>query len=134
MTIVEVVLALFLLGLATAGAYQLIVQSARLAKTARNDYAAITLAKNRLEKVRNLEYDDLYLAWESDLVIDDHGQPTSLGNFRRSTIITPDVEPGLTRIDVEVEIRNVRTGVFDGWKEHMSTKVPREWRPLADPE
>lgn len=132
MTIVEVVVALGFLCLVLAGAYAMLTRSAAVMRAARNHYVAVTLARNRLERAQNLDYNTLYLLRENNVLVDENGAPSSVGGFRRSTwvdtnyVMTVGTGTNLmlvtnTYITVQVEIRNVRTGVFAGEKEELSS-------------
>ena len=75
MTITEVVVATFLILGVMTSSYLLIIKSSELSRSARRHYIAISLAKNRLERARNFLYDDLKLMAETDLTVDDNGNP-----------------------------------------------------------
>lgn len=119
-TLVEAVISTMLLVMVVAGAYTLINQSSRLTRGARNHYVAINIAKARIERARNFPYNQLPMMQESALTLDDAGNPASSGYFRRSTIVSTNEAPGLTRITVQVEMRNLKTREFIGEKETIS--------------
>lgn len=120
-SIVEVVVTLVLMAMVMGGAYLVISRAAQLSRTARNHYVAATLCKNRLERARNFDYQDLHLMAEYDLVVDDNGTPSSLGQFARTTEVNTNVAPGLTEVKVIVKIKNKKTGMFGPGKEELST-------------
>jgi len=121
MTLVEVVLALVVLSLVMAGSYLLVSRAAATSRAARDNYVAALIAKDRLERARNFAYDDLHLLAEDDVVVDDTGLPDPEGNFRRTTIVTTNYAPGLTKIEVIVEVRNQRTGDFTAGQESVAS-------------
>lgn len=120
-TILEVLVSLTLVAMVMAGAYLLITQTAQLSRAARDKYVAVTLCKNRLERARNFDYQDLHLMDEPGLVVNDNGAPYPRGMFRRITLVNTNYVPpvvstnyagGLTEVTVTVQIRNKRTGIF----------------------
>jgi len=120
-TLVEVVIAVTLIVVVLAGAYNLIIHAARVSRMARNHYIAVNLAKNHIERARNFRYADLYMMEESNLVMDENGGPANDGRFRRTTTVVSDVEPGLTSVNVAVQICNLRTGEFGDEQEFISS-------------
>jgi type II secretory pathway pseudopilin PulG len=119
-TLVEAVVSTLLLVMVIAGAYTLINQSSRLIRGARNHYVAINIAKARIERARNFPYNQLPLMQEAALTLNDDGTPDSSGYFRRSTLVSTNEAPGLTRITVQVEMRNLKTRQFIGEKESIT--------------
>lgn len=120
-SIVEVVVTLVLLAMVMGGAYLVMARASELSRVARNHYIALTLCKNRLERARNFDYQDLHLLEEYDLPVDDNGAPSSRGMFARTTLVNTNVAPGLTEVKVTVKIRNKKTGGFGPGKEELST-------------
>ena len=127
MTLVEVVISTFLILMVMSGSYLLIVQSAELSRSSRRHYIAISLAKNRLERARNFQYNDLKLLSETDLTVNDNGNPDPNGRFRRTTLVDTNYAathglPGyLTEVIVTVKIRNPHTGLFTPDNESIRT-------------
>jgi prepilin-type N-terminal cleavage/methylation domain-containing protein len=120
-SVVEVVVTLVLMAMVMGGAYLVISRAAELSRAARNHYVAATLCKNRLERARNFDYQDLHLMAETDLVVDDNGAPSSKGFFARTTTINTNIAPGLTEVKVTVKVKNKKTGGFGPGKEELST-------------
>jgi prepilin-type N-terminal cleavage/methylation domain-containing protein len=115
MTLTEVVIATFLILLVMTSAYALIIRSAR------RHYVAISLAKNRLERARNFLYNDLKLMAETNMTVNDNGNPDPDGRFRRTTDVNTNYAPGLTEVTVNVMIRNPHTGLFTPDHETIQT-------------
>ena len=121
MTLTEVVIASFLILLVMTSSYSLIIKSSELSRSARSHYIAISLAKNRLERARNFLYNDLKLMAETDLNVNDNGNPDPEGRFRRTTTVNTNYAPGLTEVIVTVKIRNPHTGLFTPDNETIRT-------------
>jgi prepilin-type N-terminal cleavage/methylation domain-containing protein len=121
MTMVEVVIATALILVVMSGSYLLIIRSAELSRSARRHYIAISLAKNRLERARNFLYGDLKLMAESDLTVNDNGNPDPDGRFRRTTTVDTNYSASLTEVIVTVKIRNPHTGLFTPDNETIRT-------------
>lgn len=121
MTLTEVVVATFLILLVMTGAYALIIKSSELSRSARRHYIAISIAKNRLERARNFLYNDLRLMAETDLNVDDNGNPSPDGRFRRTTTVNTAYATNLTEVIVVVKIRNPHTGLFTPDNETIQT-------------
>lgn len=129
-TLVEVLISLFLVVMVLGGSYGVIVRAQELTRAARNHYVAATIAKNRLERARNFQYDsNLMLLQESAIVVDDNGLPMADGWFQRQTIINTNYAAGLTEVKVVVKIRNRRTGAFGVEKEESSTLFTKYLSP-----
>lgn len=121
MTLVEVVVSTFLIVMVMSGAYLLIIQSSELSRSSRRHYIAISLAKNRLERARNFLYNDLKLMAETDLTVNDNGNPDPDGRFRRTTTVNTNYSETLTEVIVTVKIRNPHTGLFTPDNETIRT-------------
>ena len=113
-SIMEAIISMVLLAIVIAGSYSLIVRSASAIRSARNHYIAVNIAKARIERARNFSYNELYMMGETAVVVDDSGNPLSGGSYRRSTTVTTNYQPGLTRILVNTEIRDWKTKTFKG--------------------
>jgi hypothetical protein len=121
MTLTEVVVATFLILLVLSSSYVLIIKSSELSRSSRRHYIAISVAKNRLERARNFLYNDLKLMAETNLTVNDNGNPDPDGRFRRTTIVNTNYAPGLTEVTVDVKIRNPHTGLFTPDHEMIQT-------------
>lgn len=111
-TLVEAVISMAILVLVIAGSYKLVSGSQALIYAARNHYVAINISRARLERVRNFGYDQLISLAESKIEVDDSGVPSSGGYFRRTTLVTTNFMPGLTKVEVQTEIRNTKSLSF----------------------
>jgi len=132
MTLVEVVIAIAVLALVMAGSYALVSRSAALSRAARNHYVATMIAFNRLERAKNFEYDDLPLMAESEVLVNDNGVPDTEGDFRRTTTVNTNYAPNLTKIEVKVDIRNMRSGNFEGEQEKIASLFTSYYEPEGE--
>jgi len=119
-SLVEALISIVLLAIVMAGAYSLIIQSGSAIRSARNHYIAVNVGRARLERARNFSYNELYMLSESDIVVDDSGNPTTLGSYRRSTTVSTNYQPNLTMLSVQTEIRDRKTNTFKGDSETVS--------------
>lgn len=119
-SIMETIISMVLLSIVIAASYTLITRSASAIRSARNHYIAVNIAKARIERARNFNFNELYLLGETAVVVDDNGNPLSKGGYRRSTTVTTNYQPGLTRIVVGTEIRDWRSNTFKGDSETVA--------------
>lgn len=120
-TLVEAVISTVLLVMVIAGSYTLVSRSQALILSARNHYVAINISRARLERARDFAYDQLISLVESNIVVNDSGVPISDGFFRRTTLVTPNYLPGLTKIEVRTDMRNMKTMNFSTENESLAT-------------
>jgi prepilin-type N-terminal cleavage/methylation domain-containing protein len=120
-TMIEVMVSAFLIALIMCGAYVLITRAATLSRVARNHYVAVSLARNRLERARTMDYNSLALLAENNVIVDDNGTPCPGATFSRTTTINTNWSANptqkVTYVNVVVKIRNMRTGQFVGEQE-----------------
>lgn len=131
LTLIETLIAIFLLGLFVAGSVRVLTVLRRSSDMSRLNYQAINIAKDRIERVRAFDFHQLDAANEQGTLLGD-------GLFRRSTIITnafvnDNVSPpavittntptGLKQISVIVETLNQRTRRFDGPQQTLNTMI-----------
>lgn len=111
-TLTEAVISMVLLAMVITGSYAVVTQSSAMILAARNHYVAINIARARFERIRNFAYDQLTTLAETNLVVDDSGNASPNGFFRRTTTIQTNYQPGLTKIEVRTDIRDTRTLLF----------------------
>ena len=113
MTLVEVMVSLGLIALLGGGILALLVENTKAGQTMDYNYAAINIAKSRMDRVRELRrdkgYSYLYTAVETDVTVNREGTPAEDGDFVRSTSVTANFEgkPNLTRVAVTVRYKGV---------------------------
>lgn len=121
LTLVETVLSIGIMGLFMGGTCAVLLRCKQLNDRARVHYAAVNIAKSRLELARTYEYDLMYALSQDDVVVDKNGVPGS-GDYRISTVITP-LSSNLTEIAIDVEVLNRITRRFDGERESVRSYV-----------
>ncbi len=120
-TIVEVLVAILLLGGVFGGSFALISQATAMMRRTRNHYVATTLCLARIERARDFDYNLLSFLAEAGTLVDPEGVPDADGFFRRQTaVFVDDPRSGVTTLDVRVEIRDPKTREFEGAFEEMS--------------
>ena len=119
---VEVMIALLVLGLAVAGMYRVAIMANRTSSQARNHYLAVNIAKNRLEQIKARDFSQIGRFVDSAVVVDMSGQPSLDGEFQRTTSVS-NVGTGRVEVVVTVGIRDRATGSFLGESEFVSTQL-----------
>jgi len=119
-TIVEAMVAIMILGGTIGGACHLTVLAKRLCDQSREHYQAINIARNHLERVRVMGYDQLSRCGETSVRLDEQGVEDSNGRFRRSTAVTT-VSADVKQVSVTVAVMNRISLAFDGGSEEIST-------------
>lgn len=120
-TLVEAIISTALLVMVIGGSYVLVDRSQALIYSARDHYVAVNISRARLERTRDFAYDQLLSLAESNIVVNDSGVPTSDGYFRRTTMVTPNYQPGLTKIEVRTDMRNSKSMNFTIENESLAT-------------
>ena len=123
-TLTEVMVASLILGLFMVGCYKMVTGALWMNQQARDHYVAVHLADIRLERARNLQYTSYSSLAETQLVMAADGTPNVTGPYRRSTSINTNYGAILTEFVVQVDIRNHKTGQFDGVNEMLATVLP----------
>lgn len=110
-TLVEIMVSLGLIALLGGSILALLVENMKAGQTADYNYAAVNIAKSRIDRLRQLRRDKgfnyLYTAVETDSTVDRNGLPDAEGEFTRSTSITQNFEsnPNLTKVEVTVKYK-----------------------------
>lgn len=109
MSLTEVVIAMGLAALAVGGIIAVITQTATLGQSVDYTYVASNLAKNRIERIREIRKDKGYSALtetaEIETIIDRNGLPDSNGDFVRATIVDAAYATDLTKVTVKVKYK-----------------------------
>ena len=119
-SIVETMMALVILAVFIAGSSKILLAQRKLTDKAREHYAAINVAKNRIELCRTFEFGQMADFLERDIVVDHNGVSDTDGHFRRSTMMTP-ISSNMVEMVVVVEIQNRMSLNFEGEKEELKT-------------
>ena len=103
-SLLEVVVALAILGISLAGIYKVMTVSMQTRQVALNHYVATVMANNQIERAKNLAFGNLSLLAEDELRVDELGTTDANGRYLRTTTIEPvwGGESNLTRITVTV--------------------------------
>ncbi|MCM8782148.1 MAG: hypothetical protein NC828_03760 [Candidatus Omnitrophica bacterium] len=113
-SLTEVVMAIGLVAICIGAIVGLVVQSVELGSGSEYAFTAMNLAKNRIERIReirrDLSYTRLSEMAESDVIVNSDGVPDPNGNFKRTTIIAVDPTgyTGLTKVTVKVQYKRKR--------------------------
>lgn len=103
MTVMEAMMAVFILAMGVAGIAGLIVQTVKLTDMARAHYVAVNIGKNRLERARVMPYSDLESLIEDKTRVNVSGDPDVAGDYRRTTTVT-NVTENLKELVVTVAV------------------------------
>ena len=122
MTLVEVVVAITVFCLCVGGLCRLAVMSGVISDQARNHYVAVNIAKNRVEEIRKAGMNIAESFAESTTRVDDSGNASPNGNFRRTTTFSA-LAGGRADVTVTVEILNRRTLSFQGEQEALRVRL-----------
>ena len=102
MTLVEVVVASTIFMIFCAGYYAVYINSLRTAKMAGDHYRATMIARNRIQHALSFDFESLWLLGEYRVPIDGEGNKDRKGLYCRTTLITTNISPYLTKMDVQV--------------------------------
>lgn len=110
-SIIETLIALMIFAICIGGFCGVVMQARQLSDQARAQYTAVNMAKNRFERARSFDFDQLHLFHENQVVVDHEGQPSSKGNYRRTTTVS-NVNDRLKEMTVKIEIKNRHSTKF----------------------
>ncbi len=111
LTLVEMLTALLVFAMAVGGMCSLALSSKQILDTSRDHYVAVNLAKNRIERVKTFNFNELELFIDANTVLDESGTPNPNGNYSRTTQVS-SVTPNLKEVVVTIAMRNRKTLVF----------------------
>jgi len=120
LTLIEALVAIFVLSLCIGGMCKVAVCLKQTSDKARSHYVAINIAKNRLERMRTFDFNELYLFAEDKVLINVSGNPDSGGDYRRSTVLS-EMQTNLIEAAITVEIRDRISRGFDGEGENIES-------------
>jgi Tfp pilus assembly protein PilV len=121
-TLVETMVAIMILGGTVGGACHLTVATKCIGDQAREQYQAVTVARNHIERIRVLGYDQLPYCAESAVRVDSNGAVDNNGRFERTTTVT-DVGADVKEVTVTMIVRNRISLAFDGEGESLTTLI-----------
>jgi hypothetical protein len=123
--------ALLLFGICVGGICKLLVATKQVSDQARDHYVAVNIAKNRVERARAFDYDQLHLFEEDGVVVGVDGTADADGRYRRKTqILTNALE--MVEMVVTIAIRNRHTLEFGEEAEMLRTYIADMKGPPED--
>lgn len=112
-TLTEVMVSIFLVSVTIGSILALMIQNMKMGQTIDYHYAAVNIAKSRMDRIRELRQDkgfnNLYTAAENNITVDRNGLPDSDGDFTRTTAVTAnfDGNSNLTKVEVTIAYTGV---------------------------
>lgn len=116
----EAIVGIALLAIGIAGASRLALATSHLSDVVNDRQTAVQLAKDRIERMSQANFDDLSQWAVDNMVVDDSGQPDTEGSFKLSTAVTFP-QTNLAEIAIDVWTRNRKTMAFDHSPENITT-------------
>lgn len=116
MTLIEIMVSILLITLMIGTVLGLLMQNMKMGGAIDYNYAAVNIAKSRIDRIRELRRDqgfsNLSAAAETSTTVDRNGLSDASGDFTRTTVITTNFgsNPNLTEVEVSVSYKGV-TGV-----------------------
>lgn len=114
MTLMEVMVSIGLITLLGGGILMLLAENTKMGQALDYNYAAINIAKSRMDRVRELRrdkgYNSLSASAETDVAVDREGSPDEDGEFKRSTSITTNFEGKENLVKVVVTVKYKGSG------------------------
>ncbi len=108
-TLTECLVATAFMMLALGGMLALFVQNSRAGKIVDYSYVATNLAKNRVERIREVRREQglavLSSLAETDVLIDRNGVADTNGDFKRTTLIDTGYGTNLVKVTVQVNYK-----------------------------
>ena len=119
---IEVIIALAVLGLFIGGMCAVMQSSRQLSDRARSHYTAVNLAKNRIERARDIPFESLSGFVESNTLVDKDGKADYQGDYRRTTQYNA-TGTNFVEMLVTVEIRDRVSRRFDGDSQRVQSYI-----------
>ena len=88
-TLVEVIVAIVIIGITSVTFIALSLTSYRELQLSSDYYRAVSLARNRIERIRIMDYDTILNLSEAEHRVDGNGNADAEGAYRRETEVTP---------------------------------------------
>lgn len=87
-TLTEVMIASIIFLIASLGFSFGLIAALKTQYMAGDHYRSMSIARNRIQRARSLNFDSLPLLTESDVRVDDFGQQSSSGTYYRTTTVS----------------------------------------------
>lgn len=132
-TLIETVVAVSILMLFISGICGLALYAKQLSDQAGDQYRAVNIAKNRIERARNSDFALITGFTESNTRVNGNGSPDSEGLYRRTTTVTEDPfsagNSNLVQVAVQVNILDRKDLDFTGGTVSLQTYIARYMEP-----
>lgn len=122
-TLVEVLWAILMFTLGIEALLAVYVQSAQIGKKADSVYIAYNLAKNHIERLKELNYALLPSAAETSTVVNSDGDPDPGGLFIRTTTVTPNYNGSALLTQVTIQVNYALKGVTSANPTEITTVI-----------
>lgn len=126
MSLVEVAIAVAITAIVVSGILALYYECVLVTKKMNQLFIATNIAKSRLERVRNVEFDSIPFVAEMDTYVDNEGNSIASGEFVRNTSVSTNYsgDADLTQVTVTVDYRI--KGQFSGKPVTLTTVYVNE--------
>jgi len=132
-TLIETVVAVSILMLFISGICGLALYAKQVSDRAGDQYRAVNIAKNRIERARNSDFALITGFAESNTRVNGNGSPDSDGFYRRTTVVTEDPfsagNSNLVQVAVQVNTLNRKSLDFTGGTVSLQTYIARYMEP-----
>ena len=128
-TLVEAVIAILLLSMCMYGVCRLVIKARQMRNIARIHYTAVNVAKNRLERARNFDFDSLDTLSEDTVTMNADGGPSPDGDYQRTTIVS-NINSVLKELVVTVGVRDKISRTFEGEAETVQSLFTHYLEPI----
>lgn len=122
MTLIEMLTALLIFSMAIGGLCTIAVSAKQILDTSRDHYVAVNLAKNRIERVKTFNFDELELFAEAGTILDEAGSPDSAGSYSRATVVS-NVNSSMKEVIVTISIKNRKSLKFAPGQQQVRTYI-----------
>ena len=109
------------------GVLGLLIQNIKIGATVDYNYAAVNIAKSRIDRIRELRresgYSFLGTASEADMTVDREGVPDLAGEFTRHTVMTTNYAGNANLTHVKVRVDYKASGDVTGTAVELETII-----------
>lgn len=126
MSLVEVAIAVAIITLVMVGILGLYYENVLVTKKMNQLFIATNLAKSRLERLRNVQFDTLSLSVEKDTTLDKNGNSVENGEFVRNTAVSTSYKGNADLTQVTVTVDYQMKGKLSGKPVSLTTVYVKE--------
>ena len=111
MTVVEVIISIVLIAIVVVSLFAAVTQSSVFSRRVDLIYTSSYIARSHVDALKKLNFDQVELEEETDVRVDEQGEPDLNGKYMRSTEVVNDFDANSDLKKIKVSVKRIKVNI-----------------------